>query len=202
MKAGFDGVEIHAGNGFLLHEFLSTETNIRTDSYGGSPENHARIVVETIESVSRAIGAEKVGLRISPENPQHGMDELNDAAAHAIYQTLVDSITPLKIAYLSMLHNDPQKEFVQNLRDRFAGPFLINTGFDEVTTREDAMSLIADGHADAVVVGRPAISNPDLAFRWEKDLPLNDADAATFYGEGARGAVGYTDYPFYQLSRA
>lgn len=202
MEAGFDGVELHAGNGFLMHEFLSPATNTRSDSYGGSPENHARFVMETVEAVSQAIGSDNVGLRLSPENPQHGMAELDDPAAHLIYQVLVESISPLKIAYLSMLHNDPQKGFVQDLRERFNGPFLINTGFDVVTTRAEALSLINDGHADAVVVGRATISNPDLALRWEKDLPLNEADATTFYGEGAHGAAGYTDYPLYQSSTA
>ena len=200
IEAGFDGVELHAGNGFLLHEFLSPTTNVRTDNYGGTPENHARFVIETVQAVTAAIGSQRVGIRLSPENEQHDMDEANNATARATYQVLTDSIAPLKLAYLSMLHHDPSGDFVQDLRTRFGGPFLVNSGFGIVTTRDEAISLVADGHADAVVVGRPAIANPDLARRWKDGLPLNEPDASTFYGEGAKGAKGYTDYPFYQES--
>lgn len=200
IEAGFDGVELHAGNGFLLHEFLSPNTNVRTDSYGGTPENHARFVIETVEAVAAAVGSHRVGIRISPENEQHQMDEADNAVAHATYKVLVDSISPLNLAYLSMLHHDPTSDLVQDLRARFGGVFLVNSGFGMVTTREEAVALVKDGHADGVVVGRPAIANPDLARRWEDGLPLNEPDAATFYGEGAKGAKGYTDYPFYKES--
>lgn len=200
IEAGFDGVELHAGNGFLLHEFMSPSTNVRTDNYGGTPENHARFVIETVQAVTAAVGAHRVGIRISPENEQHDMDETNNATARATYQVLADSISPLKLAYLSMLHHDPSGDFVQDLRARFAGPFLVNSGFGIVTTRDEAVSLVTDGHADAVVVGRPALANPDLVRRWKDGLPLNEPDPSTFYGEGATGAKGYIDYPFYQES--
>ncbi|UZX02058.1 alkene reductase [Arthrobacter sp. CDRTa11] len=194
IAAGFDGVELHSANGYLLHEFLSPNANIRTDSYGGSPENRARFVIETVNAVVAAVGANRVGIRISPAHNIQGIAETDPADVRATYEVLVDSIAPLNLAYLSILHHDPSGELIQDLRARFDGTFLVNSGFGVITTREEAVALIADGHADAVVVGRPAIANPDLARRWKESLPLNEADPATFYGDGAKG---YTDYPVY-----
>jgi N-ethylmaleimide reductase len=193
--AGFDGVEIHSANGYLLHEFLAPSANQRDDLYGGSPENRARFVIEVTQAVVDAIGADRVGIRISPEHNVQGTVELDAADVRETYGILVDALAPLKLAYLSVLHNEPTGELVQDLRTRFGGTFLLNTGFGVVTTREEATALVADGHADAVVVGRPAIANPDLVRRWREGLPVNEPDQATFYGEGAEG---YTDYPAYQ----
>ncbi|TQJ58182.1 2,4-dienoyl-CoA reductase-like NADH-dependent reductase (Old Yellow Enzyme family) [Arthrobacter sp. SLBN-83] len=195
IEAGFDGVELHSANGYLLHEFLAPNSNIRTDSYGGSPENRARFVIETVNAVVAALGANRVGLRISPEHNVQGIAETDAADVRATYEVLVDSIAPLNLAYLSILHHEPTGELVQDLRKRFGGTFLVNTGFGVITTREEAVNLVAEGHADAVVVGRPAIANPDLARRWKESLPLNEPDPSTFYAEGA---IGYTDYPMYQ----
>lgn len=194
IAAGFDGVELHSANGYLLHEFLAPNSNVRTDSYGGSPENRARFVIETVNAVVTALGANRVGIRISPEHNVQGISETDAADIRATYEVLVDSIAPLNLAYLSILHHEPAGELVQDLRARFNGTFLVNTGFGVVTTRAEALALIVDGHADAVVVGRPAIANPDLAHRWKESLPLNEPDPSTFYGEGAKG---YTDYPAY-----
>ena len=195
IEAGFDGVELHSANGYLLHEFLAPNSNIRDDSYGGSPENRARFVIETVNAVVAALGANRVGIRISPEHNVQGISETEIADIRATYEVLVDSIAPLNLAYLSILHHDPTGALVQDLRARFDGAFLVNTGFGVITTRDEAVALIADGHADAVVVGRPAIANPDLARRWKESLPLNELDPSTFYGDGAKG---YTDYPAYQ----
>jgi N-ethylmaleimide reductase len=195
IEAGFDGVELHSANGYLLHEFLAPNSNIRDDSYGGSPENRARFVIETVNAVVAALGANRVGIRISPEHNVQGISETEIGDTRATYEVLVDSIAPLNLAYLSILHHDPTGALVQDLRARFDGMFLVNTGFGVVTTREEAVALIAEGHADAVVVGRPAIANPDLARRWKESLPLNELDPSTFYGDGAKG---YTDYPAYQ----
>ena len=195
IEAGFDGVELHSANGYLLHEFLAPNSNIRTDSYGGSPENRARFVIETVNAVVAALGANRVGLRISPEHNVQGIAETDAADVRATYEVLVDSIAPLNLAYLSILHHEPTGDLVQDLRKRFGGTFLVNTGFGVITTREEAVNLVAEGHADAVVVGRPAIANPDLARRWKESLPLNEPDPSTFYAEGA---IGYTDYPMYQ----
>jgi len=198
IEAGFDGVELHSANGYLLHEFLAPNTNIRTDSYGGSPENRARFVIETVQAVVDALGASRVGIRISPEHLVQEIAETDPADVRATYEVLVDTIAPLQLAYLSILHDDPKGALVQDLRERFKGTFLVNTGFSSVTGREEAVELVAGGHADAVVVGRPAIANPDLVRRWRDGLPLNEADPTTFYGEGAKG---YTDYPFYEESQ-
>jgi N-ethylmaleimide reductase len=195
IDAGFDGVELHSANGYLLHEFLTPAANQRDDIYGGSAENRARFVIEVTQAVVDAIGADRVGIRISPEHNVQGATEQDAADVSETYGILVDALAPLKLAYLSILHKDPTSELVQDLRTRFGGTFLLNTGFGVVTTREEARALIADGHADAVVVGRPAIANPDLVRRWREGLPVNEADPATFYTEGAEG---YTDYPAYQ----
>lgn len=195
IEAGFDGVELHSANGYLLHEFLAPSANQRDDIYGGSPENRARFVVEVTEAVVAAIGADRVGIRISPEHNVQGTLELDAADVHETYGRLVDALAPLKLAYLSILHKEPSSELVQDLRARFDGTFLVNTGLGVITTREQATALVDDGHADAVVVGRPAIANPDLVRRWREGLPVNEPDQSTFYSEGAKG---YTDYPAYQ----
>lgn len=194
IEAGFDGVELHGANGYLLQEFLAPNSNVRTDSYGGSPENRARFVIETVNAVVTAIGASRVGIRISPANNIQGILEDDAADVRATYEVLVESIAPLGLAYLSVLHAEPTSALVQGLRSRFNGTFLVNSGFGVVTTRDEASALVQDGHADAVVVGRPAIANPDLARRWKEGLPLNEADPSTFY---TTEAAGYTDYPFY-----
>ncbi|HZK59141.1 MAG TPA: alkene reductase [Cryobacterium sp.] len=192
IAAGLDGVEIHSANGYLLHEFLSPASNRREDAYGGSPANRARFVIEVVTAVSAAIGAGRVGLRISPEHNIQDALEPDAADVLATYGALVDAIAPLKPAYLSILHKDPAGELVQDLRARFDGPVLVNSGFGTVTTREEALAILRDGHADAVVIGRPALANPDLVRRWLEDRPLNTPDPLTFYGDGA---AGYTDYP-------
>ena len=193
-EAGCGGRGLQSANGYLLHEFLATNANVRDDSYGGSPEKRARFVIETVNAVVAAVGANRVGIRISPEHSVQGIAETDADDVRATYEVLVDSIAPLNLAYVSILHHEPTSELVQDLRARFNGTFLVNSGFGTITTREEAAALVADGHADAVVVGRPAIANPDLARRWKESLPLNEPDPSTFY---AYGSIGYTDYPAY-----
>lgn len=195
ITAGFDGVELHGANGYLLHEFLAPSANHRTDAYGGSPENRARFVIETVRAVAAAIGAGRTWLRISPEHNVQGALETDNADVLATYSALVDGIAPLGLAGLSILHKDPSGTLVQHLRARFGGPVLLNTGFESVTSLDDALAVAGNGWADAVVVGRPALANPDLARRWQEGLPLNEPDHATFYTEGA---AGYIDYPFWE----
>lgn len=195
IKAGFDGVELHGANGYLLHEFLSPAANQRDDKYGGSPENRVRFVVEVVKAVAEAVGAERVGIRISPEHNVQGATELDRDDLRRTYLLLTQAISPLGLAYLSVLHREPAGELVQDLRAQFDGAFLLNTGFSIMTTRDEAISLVENNLADAVVVGRPAIANPDLVRRWEEDLPENEPNMATFYTSGPEG---YTDYPAYQ----
>jgi 2,4-dienoyl-CoA reductase-like NADH-dependent reductase (Old Yellow Enzyme family) len=199
VEAGLDGVELHAANGYLLHEFLSPASNQRDDRYGGSPENRARFVIEVVTAVAEAVGAGRVGLRISPEHDIQDALETDREDVRATYGALLDAVRPLGLAYLSVLHAEPAGELVQELRRRFAGPLIANSGFGTVTTREEAVRLIDAAHADAVAVGRAAIANPDLVERWAGEHPENAPDPTTFY---AAGAEGYTDYPTLALSRS
>jgi N-ethylmaleimide reductase len=198
VAAGLDGVEIHSANGYLLHEFLSPAANQREDRYGGSPENRARFVVEVATAVAAAVGAGRVGIRISPEHNIQDALENDPADVEATYGALVDGLRPLGLAYLSVLHREPAGELVQDLRRRFAGPLVANSGFGTVTTREEAVQLIEAAHAEAVAVGRPVIANPGLVERWAGEHPENAPDASTFY---ASGPVGYIDYPTLAGSR-
>jgi N-ethylmaleimide reductase len=192
VEAGLDGVEIHSANGYLLHQFLSPASNQRTDIYGGSPENRARFVVEVATAVADAIGAGKVGIRISPEHNIQDALEPDAADVLATYVALLDGLRPLGLAYLSVLHEEPTGALVQELRRRFDGPLIANSGFATPTTRDEAVQLITDAHAEAVAVGRLVIANPDLVERWAGEHPENVPNPATFY---AAGAEGYTDYP-------
>ena len=192
VAAGLDGVELHGANGYLLHEFLSPASNERTDSYGGSPENRARFVVEVATAVAEAIGAGRVGLRISPQHNIQGAFETDDADVLLTYGSLLDQLRPLGLAYLSVLHAEPGCDMVQELRRRFGGPLVANTGFGSLTSREEAVSLVEDAHAEAVAVGRPVIANPDLVERWAGEHPENEPQPHLFYPAGAEG---YNDYP-------
>ncbi|NVM99849.1 alkene reductase [Arthrobacter sp. SDTb3-6] len=195
MEAGFDGVELHGANGYLLHEFLAPSSNHRSDAYGGTPGNRARFVVETVTAVAAAIGAARTWLRVSPGHNVQGALETDPADTLATYLALAEGLAPLGLGGLSILHHDPAGALVQEVRAAFGGPFLVNTGFGTITTLADAQAVASNGWGDAVVVGRPALANPDLVRRWSEGLPLNEADHTTFYSEGP---AGYTDYPFWE----
>ena len=197
VDAGVDGVELHSANGYLLQQFLTPASNQRTDEYGGSPENRARFVIEVTRAVVEEIGADRVGIRISPQHNVQGAVEADHADAVATYETLVDGIQDLGLAYLSMLYKDIDSPFVQDLRTRFGGPFMLNSGFSEQTDLEESEHIVQDNLADAVVVGRALIANPDLVERWREGLELNEPNSATFYGGDHRG---YTDYPFAKVA--
>lgn len=192
IDAGFDGVEVHSANGYLLHEFLSPTSNVRTDAYGGSPANRARFAIETVTAVAEAIGADRVGVRISPAHNIQDVLEVDDAETKATYDALIDGIAPLGLAYLSVLHSDLAGDLVQDLRARFGGALMANSGFGQLTTRDEAISFVRGGFADVVAVGRSVIANPDLVARWRDDRELNEPNPSTFYGPTAEG---YTDYP-------
>ena len=191
VDAKIDGVEVHSANGYLLHQFLAPNTNLRTDAYGGSPEARARFTVEVTRAVAAEIGADRVGLRISPGHAFNGIEETDEADVRATYEAVADGVADLGLAYLSILA-DPSSDLVVDLRARFGGPVVINTGFSDVTTIESVEKILEQDLADLVAVGRPYISNPDLAERWRTGAELSEADQATIYGGGAEG---YTDYP-------
>jgi N-ethylmaleimide reductase len=191
IEAGLDGVELHAANGYLLHQFLAPSSNQRTDQYGGSPENRARLVLEIATAVADAIGPDRVGIRISPAHNIQGVLEEDAADVAATYGFLVDGLAPLGLAYLSVLA-DPTTELFADLRARFGGIVIANSGFGNITTLDEVKQIVDGGLADVVAVGREYLANPDLAIRWRTGAELNEPNPDTFYGGGAEG---YTDYP-------
>jgi N-ethylmaleimide reductase len=192
IRAGFDGVEVHGANGYLLHEFLSPVSNVRDDEFGGGPESRARFVVDVTRAVAEAIGAGRTGIRISPAHNIQDVWEKDADDVRSTYEALIDGISDLGLAYVSVLHADITGELVQDLRVRFGGPLIVNTGFGEVTSLDEATALVDGAHGDAVAVGRLVIANPDLVQRWAEQAPVNEPDPSSFYTPGARG---YTDYP-------
>ena len=187
VRAGVDGVELHAANGYLLHQFLADGVNDRTDAYGGSPENRARFVVEVARATADAIGADRVGIRISPGHPFNDVSE-DDLS---VYETLVAQLAELDLSYVHLLAglDDPM---VGKLRAAWPHTLVLNTGFGAGDDRDEFERVVADGVADAVTVGRPFIGNPDLVTRWTRGAELTEPDQETFYGGAAEG---YTDYP-------
>lgn len=192
IEAGLDGVEIHGANGYLLHQFLSPAANHRTDSYGGDPENRARLVIEVLTAVASAVGADRTGVRFSPEHNIQGALETDADDVAATYTAVAAGLEPLGLAFVDVLHRDPAGELVQKFRAAIGAPLIANSGFGAVTTRDEAIALVEDGVADAVAIGRAALANPDLVARWTQGADENTPDPSTFYTDGARG---YTDYP-------
>lgn len=191
MDAGFDGVEVHAANGYLLDQFLRDGSNYRQDAYGGSIENRMRLLLEVMSAVTAAIGAEKTGVRLSPVNP---FNDMHDSQPQAHFEAIVEALTPFNLAYLHVveggLHSggDVTPFDFSALRQRYQGAYMANLGYSQASGH----AAIARGHADAVAYGVPFIANPDLVERFAKNAPLNEANAATFYGGTEEG---YTDYP-------
>jgi 2,4-dienoyl-CoA reductase-like NADH-dependent reductase (Old Yellow Enzyme family) len=197
VTAGLDGVEVHAANGYLLHQFLDPDANRREDEYGGSPHARARFVIEVVQAVADAIGAERVGIRLSPGHQFNGIAESDPQDVAQTYRAVVDGIAPLGLAYLSILAAHGT-ELPSELSERFGGSVLLNDGFSDVTSLDDVERVLGRGLADAVVVGRPFLANPDLPARWRDGQETNEPDSATFYGGGEQG---YTDYPTVQELR-
>ncbi len=192
IAAGIDAVEIHGANGYLLHEFLTPAANLRTDEYGGSPQNRARLAVEVVTAVAEAIGADRTGIRLSPEHNIQGALETDPDDVAATYGALAEGLAPLGLAFVDILHADPAGDLVQKIRRTVSAPLVANSGFGTPTTRDEAVRMIETGVSDAVAIGRAVIANPDLAARWQHELDENAPDPDTFYVGGARG---YTDYP-------
>jgi N-ethylmaleimide reductase len=196
MAAGFDGVEIHSANTYLLEQFLRDSINDRSGPYGGSIANRARLVIEVAQAVAAAIGAGRTGIRLSPMTT-FGNTAALDSNPQALYNHVVEQLAPIGLAYLHVVEgetggarqpaNAPQFDYAQ-LRSRFPGAWMVNNGY----TRDEAMAAIADGRADVVAFGRPFIGNPDLVRRLRENAPLNEMRADKLYGGGAEG---YTDYP-------
>ncbi len=192
VEAGLDGVEVHGANGYLPHQFLSPVANERTDEYGGSPQARARFTAEVVTAVAAAIGADRVGLRLSPGYNGQGADEPDAEDLHATYTALLEQLRPLGLAYLHLVVPDPTAPLVAALRAAFGGPLIVNTGFSRVTSKQVATELVETGVADLVSIGRLFLANPDLPRRWLEDAELNEPDKATFYGGDVEG---YIDYP-------
>ncbi|MFF2505606.1 alkene reductase [Streptomyces sp. NPDC058067] len=189
IAAGFDGVELHGANGYLIHQFLAPGSNERTDEWGGSVENRVRFAVEVVKAVADAIGADRTALRISPLNAYNSMPGTDSAE---VYQALVAAIEPLGIAYLHVLEATPEiREITADLRKRFSGTFFLNA-FTEGPTDHRALALIEDGLADVVTFGALFLANPDLPARLGTQGPYNTPDPSSFFGGDAKG---YTDYP-------
>lgn len=193
MEAGFDGVEVHAGNGYLLDQFLRSSTNRRTDAYGGSKENRARLLLEILQAVGREVGADRVGVRLSPVTT---FNDLEDHHPQETFEYVVGELNGLRLAFLDILEGTggaPKDHWVpfdyERLRAIYSGNLIRNNGYDFAS----AQAAIQNGAADAIAFGRLLLANPDLVERFRRGSPLNQADYERLYvGE----EKGYTDYPF------
>ncbi len=191
-QAGFDGVEIHAANGYLLDQFLRDGTNRRSDAYGGSIDNRARLLMEVTETVSSVWSDDRVGVRLSPLQP---FNDMRDSDPRATFTRVVEMLNEFALAYLHITEMGSETpgvagpEFdLRSLKQHWDGIYMTNCGYD----KKRANAALAAGEADLVSFGVPYIANPDLVERFAQDAALNDADPETFYGGGVEG---YNDYP-------
>ncbi|WP_271985443.1 alkene reductase [Pseudoclavibacter terrae] len=188
IAAGADGVEIHGANGYLLHQFLSPNANHRTDAYGGSIENRSRIVVEIARALAEEIGADRVGIRLSPAMPLGGLDEGDTESVRAQYRHLVGELATLNLAYLHV-HHVGDDELLRSFREAWPTALLV---VRYGRTREQIGDDIEAGLADIAPLGRFALANPDVVARLREGAEFNELDPSTLY---SGGAAGYTDYP-------
>lgn len=188
IAAGFDGVELHGANGYLLHQFLSTNANRRTDRWGGTPWHRTRMVIEATRAVAEAIGGPRTALRLSPANP---LNDIVEDDYQQTYPLILDALDGLGLAYLHILEStDP--EFTPVLRRSWSGPFMLNPATPGAHTGPEHLALIDDGAADLVSFGQLFIANPDLPARLRAGAPLASPDMSKAYGGDHHG---YTDYP-------
>lgn len=191
-QAGFDGVEVHGANGYLIDQFLRDGSNQRSDAYGGSAENRMRLLNEVLDAVCTVWPSQRVGVRLTPENSFNSMSD-SDPQNHFAY--FIEQLSPRGLAYVHVLEGDMlTKQSTLDyhaLRAKFDGPYIANNGYDLARAKQ----AIESGAADLIAFGVPFLANPDLVRRYQQGLPLNEADQATFYGGDE---AGYTDYPFYE----
>ncbi|WP_322970481.1 alkene reductase [Faecalibacter sp. LW9] len=196
LEAGFDGVELHAANGYLFHQFFSKSTNWRTDEYGGSIENRARFLFETLEALREVIPYHKVGIRLNP-TLHKVLGATMDEESIPTFEYIVQKLNEYDLAYLHLTEPFAPiddlpfaiKNVAKHFRPLYQGTLIINKSFD----KDKAIKVLTDGDADLVSFGVPFIANPDLVERYKQNAELNEADSKTFYTPGAKG---YTDYPF------
>ncbi len=189
IAAGFDGVELHTASGYLPEQFLSSKTNLRTDEYGGSIENRARFVIETLKELIDEIGADRVGIKISPEM---NFNDIADETPVETYSYLVKEINKLNLAYLHVALFNPPNDYHSILRPLFNGAYLAGGGF----TKETGEAMLNENKADAIVYGTAFLANPDLPSRFALGAELNEPDKKTFYMPSEKG---YIDYPSISL---
>jgi N-ethylmaleimide reductase len=193
-KAGFDGVEVHGANGYLLDEFLRDGSNQRTDAYGGSVENRARLMLEVLEATIAVWGSDRVGLRVSPLNSYNSM---KDSDPVGTYTWLANRLNDYNLAYFHVMRSDflgeQQGDVMTPIRAAYNGIIIGNMGY----SAEEAEAAIAAGQLDAVAFGTPFLANPDLPTRFSKNAPLNPPDSSKFYSPGPEG---YTDYPYLEAA--
>jgi N-ethylmaleimide reductase len=188
-KAGFDGVEVHAANGYLLDQFLRDGSNHRQDNYGGSIENRSRLMLEVVDSVTQIWEPSQVGVRISPDN---SYNDMKDSDPQALFNYVADTLGSRDLAYLHVVEGGFMGEYnvdYDQIRQHYKGNYMANLGYD----LEKAQAAIASGHADLVSFGTLFLANPDLVARFKANAELNTPDQETFYGGDEHG---YTDYPF------
>jgi hypothetical protein len=183
--AGFDGVEIHGANGYLLDQFLQDSTNRRMDAYGGTREKRARLMLEVTDAVAEVWGADRVGMHLAPRADRHDMD---DSDRLATFTYVARELGKRRLAFICAREARLEDSIGPSIREAFGGVYIANENF----TRETAEQALADGVADAVAFGRAFIANPDLVARFAANAPLNAWDDRTFYRGGAKG---YIDYP-------
>jgi len=184
-RAGFDGVEVHGANGYLLDQFLQDGTNKRADAYGGPIENRARLMLEAVDACIEVWGADRVGLHLAPRGDSHTMSDSNPLAT---FGYVAEQMGKRKLAFLCTREHQGPDAISSELKKLFGGVLIANEAF----TKETAEAAIESGHADAVAFGKPFIANPDLPERFKLNAPLNAQDPSTFYAQGPKG---YTDYP-------
>lgn len=193
IAAGFDGVQIHAANGYFIDQFLRDNSNFRDDRYGGSIENRVRLLREVSQAVADTIGADRTGVRLSPNGDSQGV---NDSDPDALFGAAAAALSEIDVAFLELREPGPEGTFgkaerppvAPAIRKAFAGPLILNSDYDA----ERAQAVLDAGDADAVAFGRPFLANPDLPHRFKKNIGLNKDVMATWYSQGPEG---YVDYP-------